>query len=40
MVVPSAEGRICPWEETMKVLERFTLTGKKALVTGGNQGAG
>ena len=24
----------------MKVLERFALTGKKALVTGGNQGLG
>jgi len=32
-----ADGR---WEETVKVLERFDLTGKKAVVTGGNQGLG
>jgi NAD(P)-dependent dehydrogenase (short-subunit alcohol dehydrogenase family) len=29
-----------PWEATVKVLERFALTGQKALVTGGNQGLG
>ncbi len=32
--------RTIQWEETVNVLERFAVTGKKALVTGGNRGLG
>ena len=36
-VVPSAQAQR---EDMVTVLESFALTGKKALVTGGNQGLG
>ncbi len=38
--MPSAQGWLGCGREPVTVLERFALTGKKALVTGGNQGLG